>query len=136
VHAFGRLAAWTGDPDLTRRAERAAGSAARLVVAAPRFAGWRLADAVTRVTDAALEVAIAGPVDDPGVRELAGVARRLAPAGSVVVTGPPDSAGIPLLADRVLLEGRPTAYVCRRFVCRMPLTDRNDLAAEITSGPS
>ncbi len=135
VHAFGRLAAYTGDPGLLQRAERAARSAARLVTAAPRFAGWLLADWVTRVTGAAVEVAIVGPAEDRRTQELAGVARRTAPAGSVLVIGAPDQPGVPLLADRILVDGRPTAYVCRRFVCRMPLTEAGDLAAELTGGP-
>jgi uncharacterized protein YyaL (SSP411 family) len=30
---------------------------------------------------------------------------------------------VPLLRDRIAIEGRPTAYVCRDFVCRMPVTE-------------
>jgi uncharacterized protein YyaL (SSP411 family) len=30
---------------------------------------------------------------------------------------------VPLLADRVAIDGRPTAYVCRGFVCDLPVTD-------------
>ena len=54
-----------------------------------------------------------------------------APAGSVVVAGEPDQPGIALLADRPLISGRPTAYVCRHFVCRLPVTSADDLAAQL-----
>ena len=30
---------------------------------------------------------------------------------------------LPLLQDRGLVEGQPTAYVCRDFVCQAPVTD-------------
>jgi uncharacterized protein YyaL (SSP411 family) len=36
-----------------------------------------------------------------------------------------------LLADRTMLDGRPTAYVCRHFVCRLPVTEVADLVAEL-----
>ncbi|HSP53175.1 MAG TPA: thioredoxin domain-containing protein, partial [Cryobacterium sp.] len=36
-------------------------------------------------------------------------------------------AGFELFRDRVTREGRPTAYLCRDFVCRLPVTDPSDL---------
>jgi hypothetical protein len=51
-----------------------------------------------------------------------------------VVAGKPESAvaaGIPLLADRTAVDGRPAAYVCRRYVCRLPTTDAADLARQL-----
>jgi uncharacterized protein YyaL (SSP411 family) len=29
---------------------------------------------------------------------------------------------VPLLADRDLVDGQPTAYMCRDFVCEAPVT--------------
>ena len=55
-----------------------------------------------------------------------------APAGSVVVAGLPDQPGFALLADRPLIEGRATAYVCRGFVCRLPVTSVEGLAEQLT----
>ncbi|MFC5928367.1 thioredoxin domain-containing protein [Cryobacterium melibiosiphilum] len=39
------------------------------------------------------------------------------------------SAGFDLFAGRSAIGGRPTAYVCRDFTCRLPVTDPADLAA-------
>lgn len=83
---------------------------------APRSAGHWLAVAEASVRGP-LQIAVAE--DAPS--ELARQARRLAPGGAVVVAGPSDST--PLLADRPQLDGAPTAYVCRGFVCDRPVTD-------------
>jgi uncharacterized protein YyaL (SSP411 family) len=49
----------------------------------------------------------------------------------VVVVGEPDAPGVPLLADRPLVDGRPAAYVCRGFVCSAPVTDVSALGAAL-----
>jgi uncharacterized protein YyaL (SSP411 family) len=36
---------------------------------------------------------------------------------------------VPLFDDRDLVDGRPTAYVCRDFVCQVPVTDPAALQA-------
>jgi uncharacterized protein len=40
-------------------------------------------------------------------------------------------AEIPLLAERTALRGRATAYVCEHFVCKLPVTDPAELAAQL-----
>ncbi len=39
-------------------------------------------------------------------------------------------AGFELFRDRVAHQGRPTAYLCRDFVCRLPITDPTDLPVD------
>ncbi|WP_152360286.1 thioredoxin domain-containing protein [Microlunatus speluncae] len=133
VHALTLLGELTGEPRYAERAEQAAGAAAALVEAAPRFAGWLLADAITRTERPPLQVAIAGPPDDPATVALRLAAWRLAPAGSVIIAAEPDRPGFALLADRTMVNDRPTAYVCRHFVCRLPVTTVDDLAAAIAN---
>jgi uncharacterized protein YyaL (SSP411 family) len=132
VHALRAIAELTGHERYAARADQAAAGAAELVRRAPRFAGWLLADAISQTpAPKPVQVAVVGP-DDPARAELALVAHQLAPAGSVVVAGEPDEPGLALLADRPLINDQPTAYVCRQFVCRLPVTTVEDLKDQLT----
>jgi uncharacterized protein YyaL (SSP411 family) len=133
VHALALLAEVTGRPELAERADRAAATAGGLVDRAPRFAGWLLAHAASRLVSPPVEIAIVGDPAAPVTRELTRTAWSRMPAGSVVVTGAPDTPGVPLLADRPLRDGRPTAYVCRGFVCRLPVITPDELAEQLTA---
>ena len=131
VHALRAMAELTGEERYSARADGAAASAAELVRQAPRFAGWLLADAISQTpTPRPVQVAVVGR-DDQARAELALVAHQLVPAGSVVVAGEPDQPGIALLAGRPLINDQATAYVCRRFVCRLPVTSIQDLASQL-----
>ncbi|XVV13677.1 thioredoxin domain-containing protein [Actinoplanes sp. CA-131856] len=128
VAALVTYAALSGEPEYREAADAALGTVGPLIGGHPRFAGYSAA-----VAEAALsgpyEIAIAttDPVGDPLVEE----AHRSAPAGAVVVAGEPDRPGVPLLADRPLLDGVPTAYVCKGFVCERPVTSPADLIARL-----
>jgi len=111
--------------DAAEAALRAAGGLAGQY---PRFAGHWLtaAEALLR---GPLQVAVVGAADDR--QPLLERARRLAPGGSVIVAGTPAASGVPLLADRPLVDGGPAAYVCRGFVCDRPVTTPDELAAQL-----
>ncbi|RKN46972.1 thioredoxin domain-containing protein [Streptomyces hoynatensis] len=124
-------AAYTGSERHRRAAERALGIVTPLGARAPRFIGWGLAVAEAAL-DGPREVAVVGPPEDPGTRELHRVALRATAPGAVVALGAPgEAAASPLLAERPMREGRPTAYVCRRFVCEAPTTEPEALAAQL-----
>ena len=97
------------------------------------LAGWLVAAAASRLVRPPVEVAIVGDAADAGTAELTRTAYRRAPAGSVIMVGLPDTPGLALLADRQLRDGRATAYVCRGFVCRLPVTEPAELAAQLTA---
>ncbi|PZF81388.1 thioredoxin domain-containing protein [Jiangella anatolica] len=132
------FAAYTG----SERHRSAAGEALSiydaLAARAPRFAGWGLAVAEAWLAGP-VEVAVAGAADDPRTAALHGVALRSGSPGAVVVAGDPAdpaSAAVPLLRDRVLVAGAPAAYVCRGFVCALPTTDPDQLAAQLAAPPA
>jgi len=133
VHALRLLSELTGEDAYADRATRAAATAGQLVVQAPRFAGWLLADAISYTGNRPpVQVAIVGASDDPARAELIQTAYQAAPAGSVILAGEPEEAGFALLADRPLIEDRPTAYICQHFVCKLPVTSADDLVAQLS----
>ena len=105
-------------------AEAALATVALLAEQAPRFAGWSLA-AAQAMLDGPVEVAVVG-APGPDRDALERRARRHPGAVVVVADGPRDE--IPLLVGREPVEGRPTAYVCRGFVCERPVTTVEELA--------
>jgi len=115
-------AAQTGAEPHRAAAERALGVVKALGPRAPRFIGWGLATAEA-LLDGPREVAVVGPADDPATKELHRAALLATAPGAVVAVGAPDSDELPLLAERLLVSGEPTAYVCRNFTCDAPTTD-------------
>jgi uncharacterized protein YyaL (SSP411 family) len=57
------------------------------------------------------------------------VAMRYMPNLVVVSSMEPeaDEASIPLLKDRVMIDGKATAYVCENFICKMPVNSSEEL---------
>jgi uncharacterized protein YyaL (SSP411 family) len=98
----------------------------------PRAAGWGLAVAEAIAAGPA-EIAVTGPPDDPRTAALHRTALLAAPPGAVVALGVPGGETVPLLAGRELVDGAPAAYVCRDFTCRMPVTDPQQLQAELAT---
>jgi len=125
---YGALA---GAPRHRELGEAAVGSLARLVERAPRAAGWAAAIGEALLAGP-LEVAVSGP-SGADRDALAAAARSATSPGAVVVVGEPGAEGVPLLADRPLVGGRPAAYVCRGFVCSAPVTDVSALSAAMSS---
>jgi uncharacterized protein YyaL (SSP411 family) len=83
------------------------------------------------------EIAIVGPADDARTAALHRTALLAAPPGAVIALG--NGAGneadaIPLLAGREPVGGAPAAYVCRDFACRLPVSEPDELRAELASG--
>ena len=86
------------------------------------------------------EVAIVGNPSDEATQALLREANGSFGSSRVVAFAAGEDAAnasaIPLLHDRTLVTGRPAAYVCRGFACRLPVTDADalrDQLAEVTA---
>jgi uncharacterized protein len=125
-----RLAELTGEGRLRGAAERAIGQIERLAARYPRaFPAWlgALDFASARVT----QVAIVGGRGAAARRALVEVARRGFQPYRVLAVGDPKSSVLGLLHGRFAMSGRATAFVCRDFACRLPVTEPEELAAEL-----
>jgi uncharacterized protein len=135
AHALLTYAAYTGSTRHRDAAERALGIVRALAHRAPRFIGWGLA-AAEAALDGPREVAVVGPQADPGTGTLHRTALLATAPGAVVALAEPGSSAaldVPLLRDRPLLDGHPTAYVCRNFTCQAPTGDPEVLEESLRS---
>jgi hypothetical protein len=132
-----RLAHLTGEAAY----ERAGSDALRLVrdamAGAPSGFGHALG-ALDQYLSSVKEVAIVGDPRSDQARELAAevTTRRFLPNHVLALASPDDDASrsaVALLEGRTQREGRPTAFVCDRFACRLPVTDREALASQLSA---
>jgi uncharacterized protein YyaL (SSP411 family) len=116
AHVLLRLGRIWGDDELERRAVGVLRLVEPALSRAPGAFGWALC-ALDLWLAAPAELAIVGPVGSEVARAaLAPFAPR-----TVVAVGPAE--GVPLLAGKGLVEGKPAVYACERFACRAPVTD-------------
>jgi uncharacterized protein YyaL (SSP411 family) len=73
------------------------------------------------------EVALIG--DD--LNELAAVLREKSRPHLVLAGGREGTTEPPLLEGRTTVDGRPAAYVCQNFTCRLPVTDSTELKRQL-----
>ena len=123
-----RLAALTGEGSYRTAAERAIAQVTGFVGNYPTgFGNW-----LTAIDFALAPVAEIAIVGDPAHAQ---VRRLLEPVfagyrpNQVVAVGDPETSVVPLLGSRFAIRGKPTAYVCRDFACRQPVTEPEALAA-------
>jgi uncharacterized protein YyaL (SSP411 family) len=130
---FVRMTHLTGDASPEDRARAIVAQAGHLPERAPTAFGqlWTVLDMLEGPFK---EIAIVG---DPGHSDIDGMADvcfrdRYIP-NAVVALGYASSAtaAVPILDGRPTLEGKATAYVCERFVCALPVTSPEALAAQL-----
>jgi uncharacterized protein YyaL (SSP411 family) len=125
-----RLAAYTRE---ARYEAAATGTLALLTEAMRQYPnafgeGLSAADMLVGGVD---EVAVVGDPTQAETRALLEVIQKPYRPNVVTALSPDGVVGaetIPLLRDRTAIREQPTAYVCRRFVCQMPVTTTADTA--------
>jgi uncharacterized protein YyaL (SSP411 family) len=136
THVLLRLAAWTGEDRFRVAAERAMAQLTPYLGHHPgAFAHW-LSAADQRLAGT-VELAVAGDPADPSTIELTTPASRgFRPNQVIAVAAEPDASAIALLHGRRSVDGRATAYLCRQFSCRLPVTDVPALEALLAEPPA
>ena len=132
-----RLAALLGNDGYRKSGEAVLAESMGFAVRYPLAFGHLLAAAAFAAADP-VEIAIAGAPGDPSTRSLMESAYSVFLPHRVMAVGYPAESNAsrlsPLLADRTLVGGKPTAYVCRRRVCLPPVTDAGELANVLAAG--
>ena len=134
ANALLRLAALTGEARWQEAGEAAVRAVGPTMGQHPT-AFAELLGALERMASGPLEIAVIGPPDDPATDALVAEVRRRFLPRAVSVTAPPGTGAdlTPLLADRPLVDDKPTAYVCQHFACQQPVTDPDALARQISA---
>jgi uncharacterized protein len=118
-----KLAEFTGQADLRDRAESMLGPLQSTAVRYPSsFAFWL--QALDYAVGPVQQVALIGEPASPEMTNLLRAFHQTYRPRTVLAfsAAPPSRGSPPLLADRPMLHGQPTAYVCQGFVCRLPVT--------------
>ena len=128
-----RLAAWTGEGRYREAAERAIEGVTSFATRYPTGFGQWLGAIDFALADV-VEVAIVGdPREDATRALLEPVVAGYRPNQVLAVSADPAGSAVPLMRDRVQIGGHPTAYLCRSFACRQPVTDAAALAGQLAA---
>ncbi len=127
-----RLAVFTGNGDYERCAASSLRSVRDYLGRAPSgMANWLVA--LDFYLSTPKEIVIVGALEHPATQALYQTAhRRYLP--NRVIAGAQDGSqdsGSPLLDGRELVDGRPTAYVCENYACKLPVTEPDALAKQL-----
>ncbi len=128
-----RLAVIGGEPEHQRRAVTALRSMRELMTRFPTGAGHWLS-ALDFYLSTVKEVVIVGGHNEPDTQALLSEVYRHYLPNRVIVglrDGDEPLASVPLLKNRIKIEGRPTAYVCQNYICQLPVTDPDALAKQL-----
>jgi uncharacterized protein YyaL (SSP411 family) len=132
ANALLRLSALTGEASYAEAADRWLGALAPVLADHPTAFAYLLG-ALDRAVHPSIEVAVVADPSDPAAAALVReVTSRVVP-GSVLLSAAP-SVGTelsPLLQHRDMVDGKPTAYVCRDYSCDLPVTEPSELRAQL-----
>ena len=134
-----KLAVFTGNSDYNAKAAVPLRSLHQAMSQSPGGTGHWL-NALDFYVSPPKEIAVIGPRNDPATQALLDtVFSRFLPNKVVMGTETPRSAeeiegtpDFPLLQDRIMVGGLPSAYVCENYTCQLPVTDPDALAEQLS----
>ncbi len=128
-----RLSIITGDGDLRTMASDSLRSVRDIMLQFPTGAGHWLSTLDFYLSETK-EAVIITPPDGEGPRDML---RRLASGyqtSAIVISAPQDAEAVgewPVFHGRSVIDGRPTAYVCRNYACQLPTTNPDTMMAQV-----
>lgn len=130
-----RLAAITGDEKLRQEGLDSLSRSSGAAVQTPTGHSMLMCAGLLAL-GGGMQVVIAGRRDDEMRRRMHDAVREgFLPDAAILEPGDPDREGrlklMPLLADKLAIEGRATAYVCRDFACRRPVHSTEELLEQL-----
>ena len=134
-----KLAVFTGNSDYNAKAAIPLRSLHQAMSQSPGGTGQWL-NALDFYVSPPKEIAVIGPRNDPATQALlATVFSRFLPNKVVMGTetspnsgGNPGESDFPLLQDRIMVGGLPSAYVCENYTCQLPVTGPDALAEQLS----
>jgi len=80
----------------------------------------------------AVEVALVGDINEAAFKALErAVAGQYVPSFVLAGGAAKSETSVKLLSDRPLIDGEPTGYVCRGYTCDKPVTEPDELSAQL-----
>lgn len=133
-----RLVAYTGEGSYDDAARRSLSIVSAAMREFPQAFGEAL-NAVDMLVGGIVEIAVVGDPADTATTALLDTARKPYRPNTVIALAREDVAGeaaIPLLSYRTRKDDQPTVYVCRNFVCKLPVTTREALENSLQENSS
>ena len=130
VDLLARIAELTGDADMEGRASSLLDALAEPIARYPTAFG-HLLGAADMIVHGAVAVALVGR---PGEERFTELERTLAGQyipSLVLAGGESQRPPVALLERREMIDGNPTAYVCRHFACELPATTADALGDQL-----
>ncbi|MCH8310513.1 MAG: thioredoxin domain-containing protein [Chloroflexi bacterium] len=135
VEVLLKLSVITDNKDYQTKAVDSLRSAREMMTRFPTGAGHWLT-ALDFYLSTPKEIVIVGnPQDDATIELARTVFGSFVPNHVLVSSDPakPQTLQYPLIADRPMLNGQPTAYVCENYVCNLPVTSTDELGKQIVT---
>ncbi len=129
AHVLLKLSMFTSRGDFWDEAQRNVSAVSDYMTRFPTsFSHWL--SAASFILSEPLEVAVAGNPADPDTQALVNAVYESYHPNLVVAAGK-DVKEIPLMVGRSEVDSKAAAYVCRRFVCQMPVTESQALIQQL-----
>ena len=130
AEALSTRAAYTGEADLEVHISGITQASGVLAADHPMAVGHLLS---LLAVSPLRQVAIV-PGTDTSADDLVDVFHSAFRPGHVLAVGSAKPGGIPLLDQRISIDGKAAAYVCEGFVCRLPTTEPAEFAKQLAGG--